>query len=119
MARPKRVDVSGQVYIRRLTAGQSRDNERQLTLRREAYIAAEADSAEEKAAEEALWQAILHIVRECVIGCEDEDGEQVLFDAEVPIEDQIDGSDLQELALHCCGNPREAVRVIGQAPLAT
>lgn len=115
----KRVMVNGQMYLRTLTAGQARDNERQVNDLREAWTKAEAGSDEEAAAYERLWQCTLRIVRECVQGIEDDAGEQELFDAEAPIEDQIDGADLQELALHCCGVPREAVQVLGQVPLAT
>jgi hypothetical protein len=117
--RPKRIAVNGQVYLRKLTAGQARDNERKWKAAYDAYVAADTGSDEEKAAYDRLWECTLGIVRECVTGAEGDDGAVVEFDADAPIEDQIDHSDLQELALHCCGQMREGVTVIGQAPLAT
>jgi len=68
-------------------------------------------------ASEGLWQFSMRVVRAHVVGVQDPaSGAEQAYDEGTPIEDQLDGVDLQELVLHCCGIARDAVAVVGDTP---
>ena len=117
-AREKTVEVNGQVYYRRLTAGQMQDNARQLDELSQTLEAAETPEATRDTLAR-LQELATRVVRESVVGYLDEDVDppERREAGENPL-DVIDGSDAQELFLHCCGEVRKAVRVVGAAPLA-
>ena len=118
---PKRVEVNGTIYYRRLTVGQRREYAKQFVAILEevrAEVEAEGDDAERT---EALAQRtnrfVEQVARECIVAYEGEDGERVDFDPATVI-DEIDASDMELLLAHCAGSSDGMVKVLGQAPLA-
>ena len=119
---PKRVEVNGTVYYRRLTVGQRREYAKQfvaiLEEVRQAADAEEEDAERTEALAQRTNRFVEQVARECVVAYEDENGERVDFDPETVI-DEIDASDMELLLAHCAGSSEGMVRVLGQAPLPT
>jgi len=109
-ARPKRVLVAGTHYHVKCSYGQQEDNERQAIERRK-------DLTEEKeGAADALRALAARVIVECVVACEDEEGNLVEI-TEENFRDEMDGNDFQRLFVYCCGGSLPEVQVVGALPL--